>query len=85
MYIKKGDYQYLENLYKGLDDLRKKRFLEILLKAGAERIDREVKDISRITILNDDMSSKGEVEEKEIITRTMIKKAYKASKEEDKK
>lgn len=81
MYIKKHDYSYLEGLYKELDEVKRERFLEILLKAGAERIHKEVKDISKITFL-DNTSSQEAIEEKEIITKTMIKKAYKTAKEE---
>jgi hypothetical protein len=35
MFIKENDFRYLEGLYKGLDKERRKKFLNILLKAGA--------------------------------------------------
>lgn len=35
MYIKKEDFGYLETLYKSLDEVVKKAFLDILLKQQA--------------------------------------------------
>ena len=37
MYIRKEDFRYFEGLHKGLDEIGRKRFLEILLKEGSKR------------------------------------------------
>jgi len=80
MYIKKGDYIYFENLYKGLDKTKKDKFINALLKSGKERIG---EDISKIKIIDENMLNLQGIEQSEIVTRTMIKKAYKTAKEEN--
>lgn len=74
MYIKKEDFGYFEGLYKSLDETKRKRFLDILLKAGSKRIG---EDISRIQVVDDSIYDERGIEPGEMITRTMIKKAYK--------
>jgi hypothetical protein len=78
MYIKKEDFGYFEGLYKSLDEARRKRFLDILLKAGSKKIG---EDISRIQVVDDSIYDERGVEPGEMVTRTMIKKAYKEAKE----
>ena len=53
MFIKEEDFRYLEGLYKGLDDERKKKFLRILLKAGSLRSGEE--DIRKIEVVDDEI------------------------------
>ena len=81
MYIKKEDFGYFEGLHKSLDEARRKKFLDILLKAGSKKIG---EDISKIQVVDDSIYDERGIEPGEFITRTMIKKAYKAVKEEEK-
>jgi hypothetical protein len=74
MYIKKEDFGYFEGLHKSLDEARRKKFLDILLKAGSKRIG---EDISKIQVVDDSIYDERGIEPGEMITRTMIKKAYK--------
>jgi len=78
MYIKKEDFNYFEGLYKSLDDEKKKKFLSGIQKAGSKRIG---EDISRIQVVGDEIYDERGIEPNEMITRTMIKKAYKEAKE----
>lgn len=78
MYMKKDDFTYFDSLYRGLEEEERKKFSEALLKSGKDRIG---EDISKIQILDVEMLNAQGLEPKEIITRTMIKKAYKAAKE----
>ncbi len=79
MYIKKEEYGYFEGLCKGLDEGKRKRFLDILLKSAGKKAGSE---ISKIQVVGDEILDVRGIEEGEMITRTMIKKAYKAAKEE---
>ena len=74
MYIKKEDFGYFEGLHKSLDEARRKKFLDILLKAGSKKIG---EDISKIQVVDDSIYDERGIEPGEMITRTMIKKAYK--------
>ena len=78
MYIKKEDFGYFETLYKSLEEGKKKRFLEILLKAGGKKTG---EDVGKINIVDDSVFDQRGIEPHEFITRTMIKKAYKEIKE----
>lgn len=78
MYIKKEDFNYFDSLYRELGEEKRKKFSETLLKSGKDRMG---EDISKIQILDGEMFNEQGLEPKEIITRTMIKKAYKAAKE----
>ncbi len=79
MYIKKEDFSYFEGLYRALTEERKKKFMDALLKAG---IKRSGENISKIQVVGDEIFDERGIEAGEFITRTMIKKAYKAAKEE---
>jgi hypothetical protein len=80
MYIKKEDFSYLEELYKSLDEGKRKGFLNIFLKAGSKRGGNT--DIGKIQVVGDEIFDSRGIEPHEFITRTMIKKAYKEAKEE---
>ncbi len=75
MFIKKEDFNYFEGLYKGLDDLQQKKFLSELLKAGVKR---SGESIAKIQLVGDEIFNERGIDPSEMITRTMIKKAYKA-------
>ena len=79
MYIRKEDFTYFEGLYKSLDGAKRKRFLEVLLKEGSKRTGEDI--ISKIKIVGEEIFDVQGIEPGEFITRTMIKKAYKAAKE----
>ncbi len=79
MYIKKEDFGYFEGLYKSLDEARRKKFLQLLLKAGSEKVG---EDISKIQVIDDRTFDELGMEPSGRMTRTMIKKAYKAVKGE---
>ncbi|MBA4391732.1 MAG: hypothetical protein C0399_12465 [Syntrophus sp. (in: bacteria)] len=78
MYIKKEDYSYFETLCKSLDEAGRKGFLEILLKTAGKKAGT---DISKIQVVGDEIYDVRGIEEGQMLTRTMIKKAYKAAKE----
>jgi|GEM_PF-755658 hypothetical protein len=77
MYIKKEDFSYFENLYKVLDEATKKRFLDILRRSVSKKAGTE---ISRIQVVGDEIYDVRGIEEGEMITRTLIKKAYREAK-----
>lgn len=77
MYIKKEDFGYFEGLYKSLDEAKRKRFLELLLKEGSKKAG---EDIAKIQVVDDSIYDERGIEAGEFITRTMIKKAYKEAK-----
>ena len=77
MYIKKQDFSYLETLSKSLNEDQRKRFLEILLKAGGKR---SGDDIQKIDVVGDEIFDVQGIEPGQFITRTMIKKAFKEAK-----
>ena len=79
MYIKKEDFSYLEGLCKTLDEQKQKEFIAVITKAAGARSGEEV--IKRIQVVGDEIFDERGVDPKEFITRTMIKKAYKAAKE----
>ena len=81
MYIKKEDFGYFEGIYKSLDEAKRKRFLELLLKEGSKRVG---EDIAKIQVVDDSIYDERGIEPGEFITRTMVKKTYKAVKGEDK-
>jgi len=78
MYIKKEDFNYFEGLYKSLDEAKRKKFLDILVKAGSKRIGEE---ISKINVVGDEIFDVQGIDPGEFVTRTTIKKAYKEAKE----
>ncbi|MDA8170658.1 MAG: hypothetical protein M0Z48_02370 [Nitrospiraceae bacterium] len=78
MFIRENDFRYLEGLYKGLDEERRKKLLQILLKAGGKRSGED--DIKKIEVVGEEIFGLRAIEPGEFITRTMIKKAYRESK-----
>jgi len=81
MYIKKEDFNYVETLYKTLDETERKKFLNILTKEGSKKTG---EDVSSIQVVGDEIFDERGIEPHEMITRTMVKKAYKAAKEDKK-
>jgi len=79
MYIKKEDFSYLEGICKTLDEQKQKLFIAALTKAAGARSGEEV--IKRIQVVGDEIFDERGIEPQEFITRTMIKRAYKAAKE----
>jgi len=77
MYIKNEDFGYLKGLLDTLDEGGKKRLMGTLLKTGSERVGEEVE---KIKVVGDEIYDQRGVDQKEFITRTMIKKAYKLAK-----
>ncbi len=73
MYIRRQDLDYFDRLFSSLDAEEKKLFLDLLRKAGSEKSGVE---ISKIRIIYDPMLKSPPVEQSEIMTRAMIKKAY---------
>ncbi|MFA5073081.1 MAG: hypothetical protein WC539_04205 [Nitrospirota bacterium] len=79
--IKGTDYSYFEELVRRLDGLRQVKLLKAVRKmAGEKAVDKNQK----IQIIPDDVYlGQLAVPENKFISRTMIKKAYKAVKEEN--
>jgi predicted CopG family antitoxin len=77
MYIKKEDFSYFETLYKTLDEAKQKKFMDIIVKAAGKRTG---EDISKIKVIGDEIFDVQGIDPGEIVTRTMIKKAYKEAK-----
>lgn len=78
MFIKTEDFGYFEALYKTLDEQKKKKFLDEILKSGSKRSGEEAK---KINVIDDSIYDERGIEPHEMITRTIIRKAYKAAKE----
>lgn len=78
MYIRLEDFNYFEQLLNGLGEAEQKQFLALLKQAGR---DRAGTDITKIRIVDDRILDKQAIEPQEMITRTMIRKAFKAVKE----
>ncbi len=78
MFIKKEDFGYFEGLYKTLDEQNKKKFLEAILKSGNKRSGEEAK---KINVIDDSIYDERGIEPHEMITRTIIRKAFKSAKE----
>ena len=75
----KEDFSYFDGLYKNLDEAKKKKFMDTLLKDVKKRAG---EDTAKINIVDDTIFDKRGIEPHEFITRTMIKKAYKEAKGE---
>ena len=80
MYIKEQDFKYFENLSKELDEKKRERFKELLVEACSEKTGK--RDIGKIKVINAIFLIQNEIDNCEIVTRTMIKKAYKTAKKE---
>ena len=78
IFIKKEDFGYFETLCKSFDETQRKRFLEILLKSAGQKSGAA---ISKIQVVGDEIFDSRGIEQGEMITRTMIKKAYREAKE----
>lgn len=78
MFIKNEDFDYLKKLMEGMNEERKKRLMETLVKMVGKRICAEV---GKIKVVGDDIYDRQGVDPKDFITRTMIKKAFKEVKD----
>ncbi len=76
MLIKREDYTYLDGLYKTLTPAQQERFMTSLLGKG-----RTGELSERVRIVGDEIYGEQGVEQKDWVTRTMIKKAYKEAKQ----
>jgi hypothetical protein len=79
MYIRKNDFTYFEGLHNSLDVEKREIFMGILLKTSSKKAG---EDVGKIQIIDDSIFDERGIEPHEFITRTMIKKAFKAAKEE---
>lgn len=76
MFIKREDYQYLEGLCKSLSAPQQERLMTALLGK-----DRSGSLGERVRIVGEEIYDSQGVEQKDWITRTMIKKAFKDAKQ----
>jgi hypothetical protein len=74
--IKREDYTYLDGLYKTLTPPQQERFMTSLLGKG-----RTGELSERVRIVGDEIYGEQGVDQKDWVTRTMIKKAYKEAKQ----
>ncbi len=81
MYIKKEDHDYLTTLFQDLNEGQVHNLMNRLLAAAKEK---SGGDFSKIKIFDDSIRDVQAIDPAEIITRTMIKKAYKVVKEGNK-
>jgi hypothetical protein len=77
MFIKKEDFSYLEKLCHYLDEEGQKRFLMHLTKSLAAKTGEDI--LKTIKVVGDGIFDRQGVDSKEWVSRTMIKKAYKAT------
>lgn len=77
MYILRDDYGYLEQLFTTLEETGKLKFLELIMKDGS---DKAKLDISTIQVIDKVMLQEWLISPHELLTRSMIRKAYKAAK-----
>ena len=80
MYIKKEDHGYFMGLFESLSEADKQKFLVVLGKTGEGR---NGVAILRLRLSEYDSSDRQAIDLKEVITRTLLKKAYKSVKEDD--
>ncbi len=78
MYIKKEDHDYLSKLFQNLNESQMRNLMNHLLAAAKEKSGHY---FDKIKIIDDSIRDIQAIDPLEIITRTMIKKAYKAIKE----
>jgi len=76
VFIKREDYAYLEGLYRTLAPAQQERFMTSLLGK-----DRAGELAERVRIVGDEIYGEQGVDQKDWVTRTMIKKAYKDAKQ----
>jgi predicted phosphatase len=80
MYIRKKDLEYFYHLIETLDEDKKKRLAEILRKDCEKRSGK--KEVAEVVAVDDRTIELEEIEPEELLTRTMIKKALKAVRDE---
>ena len=80
MYIRRKDLGYFYSLLRTLDEEKKKRLAEILRKDCEKRSGKE--EISEVIAVDERTIELEEIEPEELLTRTMIKKALKAVRDE---
>lgn len=78
MFIKKEDHNYFMGLFNSFDEKGQQKLLNDLQKASGER---SGADVSKIKVIDDSNYNVQAIDPAELITRTMIKKAYKVAKE----
>jgi hypothetical protein len=76
MFIKREDYQYLEGLCKSLSASQQERLMAALLGK-----DRTGSLAERVRIVGEEIYNEQGVDQKDWVTRTMIKKAFKDAKQ----
>lgn len=76
MFIKREDYAYLEGLYRTLAPAQQEQFMTSLLGK-----DKTGELGERVRIVGDEIYGEQGVDQKDWVTRTMIKKAYKDAKQ----
>jgi Trp operon repressor len=76
MFIKREDYQYLDGLCKTLSAAQQERLMTALL--GKDRVGSLAE---RVRIVGEEIYDTQGVDQKDWITRTMIKKAFKDAKQ----
>ncbi len=74
MYIRKEDFNYFKSLHNGLDEVKRRKFLEIIEREASNKMGGY---ISKIQVVGNEIYDERGFEPGEMITRTMIKKAYK--------
>jgi len=80
--ISKKDYYYFKVLYGSFDQTNRQKFLEALRNIGNKKAGTE---ISKIQIIDDTMLDQSAISPNKMITRGMIRIAYKTIKEESNK
>lgn len=80
MFIRKKDLSYFYSLLNCLDKTTKRRFVEILQKECCRRSGET--EISEIEAIEDDALEEQEIDTTQLLTRTLIKKALRAAKNE---
>jgi len=76
VFIKREDYAYLEGLYRTLAPAQQEQFMTSLLGK-----DKTGELGERVRIVGDEIYGEQGVDQKDWVTRTMIKKAYKDAKQ----
>lgn len=76
--MKKEDHNYFTGLFNTLGEKGQQKLLSNLQKAGEER---PGADVSKIRVIDDNIYDVQATDPSELITRTMIKNAYKAARE----
>jgi hypothetical protein len=79
MYIKREDFNYSEGFGKNHEEVKRKR---LAVNPATVYREEEGADVSKILIIGDEIFDAKGIDHGEIVTRTVIKKAYKTKKEE---